>query len=199
MVHLSRRWCIRTTDSETIDLRWRTLPHKSAPFNDFPVFCIGVHLAEAPDKGTGYNHKEDAMAWLVNDRAVEGRVLVVDDEEQIRKVVGTVLRKSGFDVVEAEDGAKAIEALNTGENPMMVDVIICDIRMPHVNGTEAIKYFRAQYPSVPIIVLTAYPDFQFATSMIKDGVADYLVKPVDRDKLLKAVKQAMEKRELFTT
>jgi two-component system, chemotaxis family, chemotaxis protein CheY len=139
------------------------------------------------------------MAWLVSDRAVEGRILVVDDEEQIRKVVGTVLRKSGFDVVEAEDGAKAIEVLNAGENPMMVDVIICDIRMPHVNGTEAIKYFRAQYPSVPIIVLTAYPDFQLATSMIKDGVADYLVKPVDRDKLLMAVKQAMDKRELFAT
>jgi two-component system chemotaxis response regulator CheY len=139
------------------------------------------------------------MAWLVSERSVEGRVLVIDDEEQIRKVVGTVLRKGGFDVVEAEDGAKAIEQLNSGDNPMMIDVIICDIRMPHINGTEAIKYFRAQYPSVPIIVLTAYPDFQLATSMLKEGVADYLVKPVDREKMLMAVKNAMEKRSLFAT
>jgi two-component system chemotaxis response regulator CheY len=89
--------------------------------------------------------------------------------------------------------------LNSGDNPMMIDVIICDIRMPHINGTEAIKYFRAQYPSVPIIVLTAYPDFQLATSMLKEGVTDYLVKPVDREKMLMAVKNAMEKRELFAS
>lgn len=139
------------------------------------------------------------MSWLVSERSVEGRILVIDDEEQIRKVVGTVLRKGGFDVVEAEDGAKAIELLNSGDNPMMIDVIICDIRMPHINGTEAIKYFRAQYPSVPIIVLTAYPDFQLATSMLKEGVMDYLVKPVDREKMLMAVKNAMEKRALFVT
>lgn len=139
------------------------------------------------------------MAWLVSERSVEGRILVIDDEEQIRKVVGTVLRKGGFDVVEAEDGGKAIELLNSGDNPMMIDVIICDIRMPHINGTEAIKYFRAQYPSVPIIVLTAYPDFQLATSMLKEGVTDYLVKPVDREKMLMAVKNAMEKRALFAS
>jgi len=139
------------------------------------------------------------MAWLMSDRSVEGRVLVVDDEEQIRKVVGTTLRKAGYDVEEAEDGGKAIEVLNTGANPMMVDCIICDIRMPRINGTEAIKYFRSQYPSVPIIVLTAYPDFQLATSFLKEGVSDYLVKPVDREKLLAAVKTAMEKRTLFAS
>lgn len=139
------------------------------------------------------------MAWLVSDRPVEGRVLVVDDEEQIRKVVSIGLKKAGFDVEEAEDGGKAIEVLNTGENPMMVDVIICDIRMPKINGTEAIAYFRTQYPSVPVIVLTGYPDVQLATSLLKSGVVEYLTKPVDRDKLVAAVKTAMEKRELFTS
>ena len=139
------------------------------------------------------------MAWLVSDRPVEGRVLVIDDEEQIRKVVSIGLKKAGFDVEEAEDGGKAIEVLNTGENPMMVDVIICDIRMPKINGTEAIAYFRSQYPSIPIIVLTGYPDVQLAMSLLKSGVVEYLTKPVDRDKLVAAVKSAMEKRELFTT
>jgi two-component system chemotaxis response regulator CheY len=139
------------------------------------------------------------MPWLTSDRAVEGRVMVVDDEEQIRKVVGIALKKAGYDVVEAEDGAKAIELINQDENPLMVDVIICDIRMPKINGTEAIAYFRAQYPSTPIVVLTGYPDVQLATSLLKDGVVDFLTKPVDRDKLLSAVKTAMEKRSMFTS
>ncbi len=82
---------------------------------------------------------------------------------------------------------------------MKVDVIICDIRMPKINGTEAIAYFRTQYPSIPIIVLTGYPDVQLATSLLKAGVVEYLTKPVDRDKLVGAVKNAIEKREMFTS
>jgi two-component system chemotaxis response regulator CheY len=139
------------------------------------------------------------MAWLVSDRPVEGRVMVVDDEEQIRKVVSIALNKAGYDVLEAEDGGKAIELLNKDENPLMMDVIVCDIRMPKINGTEAIAYFRSQYPSTPVVVLTGYPDVQLATSLLKEGVVDFLTKPVDRDKLLSSVKAAMEKRELFTS
>jgi two-component system chemotaxis response regulator CheY len=139
------------------------------------------------------------MAWLLSDKPVEGRILVIDDEEQIRKVVTIGLKKAGYDVEEAEDGGKAIEVLNAGENPMMVDVIICDIRMPKINGTEAIAYFRTEYPSIPIIVLTGYPDVQLATSLLKAGVVEYLTKPVDRDRLVSAVKTAMEKREMFAS
>jgi DNA-binding NtrC family response regulator len=139
------------------------------------------------------------MAWLLSDKPVEGRVLVVDDEEQIRKSVSLSLKKAGYDVEEAEDGGKAIEVLNIGENPVKVDVIICDIRMPKINGTEAIAYFRTQYPSIPVIVLTGYPDVQLATSLLKAGVVEYLTKPVDRDKLVSAVKNAIEKREMFTS
>jgi two-component system chemotaxis response regulator CheY len=138
------------------------------------------------------------MSWLLSDKACEGRVLVVDDEEQIRKVVGMTLRKAGYDVQEAEDGKRAIEVINEGENPLLVDVIICDIRMPKINGTEAIAYFRSQYPSTPVVVLTGYPDVQLATSLLKDGIVEYLVKPVDRDKLLGAVKGAMDRRGMFS-
>lgn len=138
------------------------------------------------------------MSWLLSDKECEGRVLVVDDEEQIRKVVGMTLKKAGYDVQEAEDGKRAIEVLNEGENPLLVDVIICDIRMPKINGTEAIAYFRSQYPSTPVVVLTGYPDVQLATSLLKDGIVEYLVKPVDRDKLLGAVKSAMDKRGMFS-
>ena len=136
------------------------------------------------------------MAWLVSERSVEGRILVVDDEESIRKTVGLSLTKAGYDVQEAEDGGKAIQVLNSGDNPMMVDVIICDIRMPKINGVAAIAYFRTQYPSTPVIVLTGYPDPDLSSSLMKDGVVEYLVKPVERQKLIGTVKNAMEKRRI---
>ena len=125
-----------------------------------------------------------------------GRVLVTDDEPDVRKLVRMVLTKAGYDVVEAEDGAKAIQMLNTGENRLMLDVIICDIRMPKVNGMEAIAYFRKEYPRVPLIVLTGFPDTDMATSLLRQGVTDYLVKPVEAEKLRASVAKAMAMREL---
>ena len=125
-----------------------------------------------------------------------GRVMIVDDEPDIRKVVRMTLQKAGYDVVEAEDGQKAIEVINTGENRLMLDVIICDIRMPKINGVEAIAYFRKEYPRVPIIVLTGFPDVNMATSFLSDGVVDYLVKPVEGEKLKAAVAKAMDQREI---
>ncbi len=127
----------------------------------------------------------------------QGRVLVVDDEESVRKPIRLTLLKAGFEVVEAEDGAQGIQKLNEGDNPLAVDTILCDIRMPKINGVEAIAYFREQYPSVPIVVLTGYPDVQLATSLMKQGVKDYLVKPVTRDNLLTAIKKAVDQHELF--
>jgi len=125
-----------------------------------------------------------------------GRVMIVDDEPDIRKVVRMTLQKAGYDVVEAEDGQKAIEVINTGENRLMLDVIICDIRMPKINGVEAIAYFRKEYPRVPVIVLTGFPDVNMATSFLSDGVVDYLVKPVEGEKLKAAVAKAMDQREI---
>ena len=124
-----------------------------------------------------------------------GRVLVVDDEPSVRNVVRMTLQKAGYDVLEAEDGEKAIEAINTGENPLVLDLVICDIRMPKINGIEAIAYFQREYPHVPLIVLTAFPDTAMAVSFIRDGVVDYLVKPVEAERLKAAVAKAMERRQ----
>ena len=127
-----------------------------------------------------------------------GRVLVVDDEDSIRKVARLILTKAGYEVIEAENGEKAIEVLNSGENPLMVDVILCDIRMPKINGVEAINYFQSQYPSVQLIVQTGFPDLNLATSLMKQGVVDYLVKPVEKEKLLAAVDKAMQQRTILS-
>ncbi|CAE6754601.1 Two-component system response regulator [Nitrospira defluvii] len=134
--------------------------------------------------------------FFMSETACNGRVLIVDDEPDIRKVVRMTLQKAGYEVLEAENGEKAIEAINTGENRLLLDVLICDIRMPKINGVEAIAYFQQEWPRVPIIVLTGFPDTDMATSFLRSGVVDYLVKPVEGEKLRTAVARAMEQREL---
>ena len=125
-----------------------------------------------------------------------GRVLVVDDEPSVRTVVRMTLEKAGYDVLEAENGEKAIEAINTGENRLVLDTVICDIRMPKINGIQAIDYFQRVYPHVPLIVLTAYPETGMAVSFMRNGASDYLVKPVEAEKLKAAVAKAMERRQV---
>ena len=125
-----------------------------------------------------------------------GRVLVVDDEPSVRTVVRLTLEKAGYDVLEAENGEKAIEAINTGENRLVLDAVICDIRMPKISGVEAIDYFQKVYPHVPFIVLTGYPQTNMAVSFMRKGVADYLVKPVEGERLRDAVANAMERRQV---
>lgn len=127
-----------------------------------------------------------------------GRVLIVDDEANIRKIIRMALTKTGYDVVEAPDGEKAIEVLGADDNPLMVDLILCDLRMPYFNGMETIAYFRSRYPAVPVIVLTGYPDDRIAATLLRQGVADYLVKPVPKVELLASVAAAMESRTAFT-
>ena len=121
-----------------------------------------------------------------------GRVLVVDDEAVLRKSLRLILTKAGYDVVEAEDGEKGVAAIQKSEgNARLVDVIICDLCMPKMNGMEAIAYFHSQFPSVPVIVLTGTPDLLNAKKLkTEQGVEDYLVKPVQPQQLMAAVHKA---------
>ena len=122
----------------------------------------------------------------------QGRILVIDDEENVRKTVRLTLTKAGFDVVEAEDGEKGIAAMRSCDNPLMVDAIFCDIFMPKINGMEAISFFLSQFPSVPVVVITGQPDIQKQTTLFKGGnVVDYLVKPIEAEKLVAVAKKAM--------
>ena len=102
-----------------------------------------------------------------------------------------------MEIIEAIDGEQGIELLNTLDNPLTVDVIICDIRMPKINGIEAITYFRQEYPLTPSIVLTGYPDVTLARDLLKQGVTDYLTKPVDKESLVEVVTKAAQQRKLF--
>ncbi len=81
-----------------------------------------------------------------------GCVMVVEDEADVRSTIRTKLQEAGYDVIEAEDGEKAIEEINSGENPFVVDVVITDI--PKRKALEAVSYFRENYPRISLIGLT---------------------------------------------
>ncbi len=139
---------------------------------------------------------ESKTAGMFSGRESEGLVLVVDDEPDVRKVVRMTLEKAGYDVVEAEDGARGIEEIQKGENSILLNLIITDIRMPNMNGIDVINYYKKEWPSVPIIVLTGFPDLEMATTMLQHGISDYLVKPVESEKLRASVAKALEQREV---
>ncbi len=122
---------------------------------------------------------------------VKGKVMVVDDEQDVRDVITMQLEKHGLNVEVATNGEEAIEKLHSGDNLVNMGLILCDIRMPKINGVEAIQYFNKTAPGIPIIVITGYPDTELAVDMLKKGVRDYLVKPVEKDKLLEVVDDAL--------
>ena len=121
----------------------------------------------------------------------EGKVLVVDDEADVRKSVRLILSKAGYDVIEAEDGEVGVQTVKSGDNPFSLDAIICDLNMPKMSGMEAIPYFRSQFPSCPVIVLTGAGTVERANTLFKQGVVEFLTKPIDQSKLLGAVKKAV--------
>ncbi len=126
-----------------------------------------------------------------------GRILIIDDEEEIREVLRMHLESAGYMVIEAEDGEDGINKMREGSNLLQVGLIITDIRMPKVNGVEAIDYLRTNAPSKPILVLTGYPDTDLAISLLKKGVKEYLVKPIDKKVLLEKVKKVLSSPQEF--
>ena len=129
----------------------------------------------------------------------KGRVLVVDDEADVRSSVRLILSKAGYDVIEAEDGEAGVNALKSGENPISVDAIICDLEMPKMGGIEAIPNFLFDFPSCPIIVLSGSVMLESTTRLFKpgvlfkQGVEEFLSKPIDQERLLSAVNKAVNK------
>jgi len=121
-------------------------------------------------------------------------VLVIDDVAGVRKAIRATLDNAGYEVLEAEDGEQAIGMLQAMGDPMPVDVILSDLRMPpmKMDGAKVIAYFRSRYPAVPVVALTAYPDVELAVSLMRQGVLDFLVKPVPQNELLSVVERAVE-------
>ncbi len=122
-------------------------------------------------------------------------VLIVDDEQDIRNIIRLQLSGTRYEILEAEGADQAIERLK--DNALTVDVIICDVRMPKIRGVEAVDYFLKNFSSTPVLVLTGFPDLNLAVEFMKKGVLDYLVKPVEKEKLIEAVDNAAKQRKIF--
>jgi len=120
------------------------------------------------------------------------RVLVVDDEENIRVVLRTLLRKHGYEVVVAESGEAAM-ALIDGFGP---DVILTDVRMPKMGGLDLLATLKAkQYPAT-VIVMSAYGNMDLAIEAMKAGAYDYVSKPFKPDEIVLALRKAEEREVL---
>lgn len=117
--------------------------------------------------------------------------MVVDDEPSVREIIKLHLEQKGFLVLEAGDGEQALNLLMLGSNLVSVGMVLCDIRMPKVNGIEVFDYLKKEAPSIPVVVITGYPDTQMAINLLKSGVKDYLVKPIEKEKLLETVESVM--------
>ena len=127
---------------------------------------------------------------------MQNHVLILDDEADVRAAIRLQLKGTHFEILEADSFESAQELLR--DNAITVDVIICDVRMPGVDGVEAVANFQRDYPNTPVIVLTGFPDVDLAVDfMKKEDVVDYLTKPVDKAKLIAAVEKAARTRKLF--
>jgi DNA-binding NtrC family response regulator len=128
---------------------------------------------------------------------VMGRILIVENEEHVRRTVGLALRQGGYEVIEAIDGEQAIQAIQGDMQSPSVSAIICDLGLPKLSGNEVVAFIRAKLPSVPIIVLTGQPDVQGAAFLFKQGVVDYLIKPAQAQTLLDSVRRAIGEQALL--
>lgn len=118
------------------------------------------------------------------------RILIVDDEEVIRKFLKIHLNKAGYEVVEAEDGEKAIERMGAAK----FDLIICDVMMPNKNGWEVIKEVKTnpETSDIPVILLTAKNEDADMFKGYELGANYYMTKPFTRDQLLYGLKLMFE-------
>ena len=122
----------------------------------------------------------------------KGKLLVIDDEERLRKLLTRILQLEGFEVIEA---ATAKDGLRKLEHEV-VDVIISDVKLPDINGIELTKTIKTAYPAIEIIVLTAYGTIGDGVTAIKNGAFDYITKGDDNEKIIPLVNKAMDKAVL---
>ena len=107
-------------------------------------------------------------------------ILVVEDDKNLRKLIVTCLKKKNYNVLEVENGEKALEVMDTN----YVDIIISDIMMPHMDGYELIRELREANFNVPIVLITAKSDISDKRTGFLLGADDYMVKPIDIEEML---------------
>ena len=123
----------------------------------------------------------------------KGRVLVVDDEADVRRSVRLILTKAGYDVDEAEHPEAGTTLVKSGANKLPLNAIITDLSMPTVNEIIVIPYLHSQFPSCPIIVLSGSKMLERSSGLFKQADVQFLSKPINQEQLLGAVNKAVNK------
>ncbi len=121
-----------------------------------------------------------------------GRILIVDDEEAIRKVLSEYLSNMNLDIETAVDGRDALK--KHMEKPF--DIIISDLVMPNIDGLSLLKKVREMDENVIFIMITGYPTIQTAVETIKEGADDYITKPFRMEDVQLRINRAFEKKSL---
>ncbi len=119
-------------------------------------------------------------------------ILLVDDDPELRELLDEQLRESGHSVQTAANGEAGADHLSR----KVFDVVICDVRLPKIDGLTLLRRIRATTPTTDVILMTAYADVAQAVSALKEGAYDYLTKPFDVDELLLQVGRIAETRAL---
>jgi len=120
------------------------------------------------------------------------RILLIDDDESIRKVIGYILEEAGYAVDTAPSAALGLRAL-AGQRP---DLVLSDVKMPGRDGIELLGDIKSVDPTLPVIILTAFGSVETAVEAMKRGAADYLTKPIARDELLLTIEKTLKLRRL---
>ena len=120
----------------------------------------------------------------------KGRILVIDDDEGIRKVVAEALKSDGYLVDTATNGKEAVEKSRTN----FYNLALVDIRLPDMEGTKLLTSMKQTTPEMIKIILTGYPALQNAIDAVNKGAHGYLVKPINMDELLQTVEQHLKKQ-----
>ena len=120
---------------------------------------------------------------------VQGRILVVDDEEPVRRVVATLLERTGYSVTTAGSADEAILRLNESDG---FNLMLSDVMMPGVDGLSLLDRVSEDFPTMPVVMFTAVHDIHVATNAFRRGAIDYLLKPFGRAQLETVVQRGLE-------
>ena len=122
------------------------------------------------------------------------RILVIDDERSIRNTLKDILEYEKYEVDLAEDGNKGIELIRSAE----YDIVLCDIKMPGMDGIEVLERLTVLAPDTPVVMISGHGNIDTAVESIKKGAFDYIEKPLDLNRLLITIRNALDKSNLVT-
>jgi DNA-binding NtrC family response regulator len=120
------------------------------------------------------------------------QILIIDDERSIRNVLKDILGNEGFKVEEAADGEEGLKKFNTTS----FDLVLCDIKMPKVDGLEFLDAVMQTNSEVPVIMISGHGNIETAVDAVKKGAFDYIAKPPDLNRLLITIRNALDKNNL---